>query len=270
VYVYVYKKTKREKLGVCAHFCPFCRGVRAFNVSSIGTVTTVNGIPVSSTTRLHDEIACRACGVVMGVPLDLVRPIPALPQGAEESLEMLAEVAEQTSPWSFGQLMSRLDLEARLVDGRVTAEERKWLVSEAFEATEYSAGLGLPGNAPVEGNKQFGLVFLILLFIFSAFASVIVWSVVVGGAGRAGWAWVIGLAALASVLLPIIIARGVREHREVKRKLVREPLGRALRAVGATETEVRAEYAVRKAMKSKLTKRVKEEAVVWAALGEQR
>ena len=121
-------KRKLKKIGVVADFCPICREIQPFQVSSVSMVNHLYFLSLGSGKIVGFIGVCKDCGIE--------RPVQAqkYPQTYDQEPDSFQELINNTYPDIYNLLEKRLELEQRISKrGSLTPEEREGLLSEPFE-----------------------------------------------------------------------------------------------------------------------------------------
>jgi hypothetical protein len=212
------KRITRTNMGRADWFCPMCRAVERHALVQVRQCSHVYFISMGAGRPLFAEAACEACGLATrGEPLiEADRARSERPMGSPELPE---------------SILRRLELEERLLDGRVAGPERAWLIAEPIAALEHSdrTGTRKPGESV---NALIGLGTIIAVF-----AAVIV-------VFDQGWSALgIGLTAVAAAFLALWVWHTARMNRQRADRRSAGRLAAPLEILEPTEQELEQAFA---------------------------
>jgi hypothetical protein len=127
--MFIIHGTKRveKKLGRVADFCPICRDLRPFDLTSVHMVSHLYFIPLGSGKLAGHFIKCRNCGVQLGAEGGKYAT------AERRRVDDLEDLIHRTNPGLRAERADRLALEAEIRKGaRLPAERREALLMEPF------------------------------------------------------------------------------------------------------------------------------------------
>lgn len=235
-------KIVRQRLGYVADFCPLCRGFRRHKLIRIGRAGHVYFVSVGSGQLVGHEIKCTQCDVSREADAGWYQSV------CENPTAPLEELLAKTRPTVCDEYAERVEMELRVRTRRLSSEERRELVREAFVAI----------NHDVERRASS------MHFDRTAALGVVVTLAVVAALSAAGdlfqvsddlYVWTI-LGALGAGIVATLILIGTDASRFIRRRLLPLVAG-ALRPLDPSEQELEAVLADLKSLKLAVGKRVK-------------
>lgn len=118
---------KIKKLGYVAEYCPICRSIEPFKISKVGMEDHIFFIPLGMKNVTGHLGMCMSCSDSREVDAMIYSDI-AKKQGSD-----IEALIKKTYPKIREVYAERLELEARLITGNLTPEEREFLIMEVFQ-----------------------------------------------------------------------------------------------------------------------------------------
>jgi hypothetical protein len=174
------KRVARSNAGTIDWFCPVCRAVGAHRLVDVRKYTHIYFIPAERGQFLFREAVCNGCRLATA-------PEPFQPAARGGAAPDIVGI-------DTGELSARrMELEERLIDGRVDAAERAWLIAEPIAALEHSVvSRGSPGQSvnALIGLGAIVLIFAAVIVVFDQGWSMVGSSLTAGAAAfLLGWVW---------------------------------------------------------------------------------
>jgi hypothetical protein len=114
-------------LGRAADFCPFCRGLRPFRVLQVDSIRHFYMLPLGGRRPVGQSRVCESCDLLSPVPPEGYQALSVDPDADLDTLIV------ETNPNIRRNWASRLLLEERIAQRRLTPGERAGLLREPFE-----------------------------------------------------------------------------------------------------------------------------------------
>lgn len=223
-------------MGLAADFCPICRDFRAFHVTEVRKVAHLYYVPLGRGSTLMREIECVGCRSLIGAGH---RQYAAF---STNDAADVVELARETNPDVMSMNRPRIDLEDRLAEGALTADERAALIAEPFQCLDYMVSKKLEkGSLSAAAALAIGAAVVLALTAVAAWtmpggrveAAILVTALAVAAAIAAGallrfgprrWVRRHIHPRLVAALLPLDpsleeVARAVHESRRAKRMI---------------------------------------------------
>jgi hypothetical protein len=189
-------------LGVVADFCSICHGLRPFILRRLREVGHLWFVPLTWGKHLGHDRICTECGMVFSAdPAEYGKPAKTR---AKMPLEQLIDATHPDLVQRWGE---RIELELRLADGHLTAEERRLLVIEPLVLLNPMLRVRR-GNVYLDRVAAFWLTATICLVVAASYF-------------ERGSEWLLPLAFAASGLTGIatLIAMGTSPRRFARRQV---------------------------------------------------
>jgi len=121
-------KRKLKRIGIVAEFCPICREIQPFEISSVSMVNHLYFLPLGSGNIVGFIGVCQDCAIERQVEAQ------KYPKTYPQEPDNFQELIKHTHPDIFVVYQKRLELEGKIARrGSITEEERERLLSEPFE-----------------------------------------------------------------------------------------------------------------------------------------
>jgi len=216
-------------LGYVADYCAHCRDLKAFAYKEIRLVSHLYFIPLGRGKVQGQAITCTTCGTMFEAEASRYRNV--LPSLMMASVE---ELAHATNPQALVEMAERLEREARMLAGELSAQDRMQIIVEQL----------LVGDLQVQARKaqvHFDLRSILILLALIVDGTAVL-CVLLSNTTTSGF--LSDVVTIAVVL--VIILFGALVHslatdpaRFIRRKL-REPLAKSLATLSPSLDELTA------------------------------
>jgi len=127
MYIPFGRMTHHRTLGRVADFCPFCRGLRPFRILQVDSIRYFYMLPLGGRISIGQSKVCESCDLLSPSQVENYSTLSIDPDADLDALIV------ETNPNIRRNWASRLLLEERIANRKITPGERAGLLREPFE-----------------------------------------------------------------------------------------------------------------------------------------